>query len=343
MISRNISTGTTRVNITQKLSEGHLSVNEAYSAYCYIIESATDAEIGAILMGLKCRTESNEEILGFARAMRDTCFKVVPNISNELIDTCGTGGDSSGTFNVSTASALVASAAGLFVAKHGNYSVTSHSGSADVLKALGINIAMDLETVRRSIEERKFGFMLAQKFHPAVKRVAHIRRELGFRTIFNILGPLTNPAYPDAQVVGVYDPKLCEPLANVLNGIGLKRAYVAHGDGLDEFTNTGTTVVSELKGKRVETYELAPDDFGLEIAKKSSLVGGGPQVNAAIIEGLFEGHVKDRYKLEFLLLNAGAAISVGTGCSIVEGIEMANDVLEEGLAINKLNELRGDF
>jgi len=343
MTSRNISIDNTGIDITQKLFKGHLSENEAYSAYSYIVESASDAEIGAILMGLKCRTESNEEILGFARAMRDNCIKVVPNINDELIDTCGTGGDSSGTFNVSTASALVASAAGLFVAKHGNYSVTSHSGSADVLTALGINIAMDLEEVRRSIEERKFGFMLAQKFHPAVKRVAHIRRELGFRTIFNILGPLTNPAYPDVQVVGVYDPTLCEPLANVLNGIGLERAYVVHGDGLDEFTNTGYTVVSELRGKRVETYELTPDDFGFEIAKKSSLVGGTPQVNAVIIEGLFDGRVKDRYKREFLLLNAGASISVGTGRSIIEGIEIANDVLEEELALNKLNELRGDL
>jgi anthranilate phosphoribosyltransferase len=343
MISHSSLTNTSKINFAQKVYEDHLSAIEAYSAYNYIMQYASDAEIGAILMGLKCRTESSEEILGFARAMRDTCIKVEPRLNNTLIDTCGTGGDSSGTFNVSTASALVASAAGLFVAKHGNYSVTSHSGSADVLKELGISIVMDPKMVKRSIEERKFGFMLAQAFHPAVKRVAHIRRELGFRTIFNVLGPLTNPANPDAQVLGVYDPRLCAPLANVLNEIGLKRAYVVHGDGLDEFTNTGSSLISELKGKRVDSYEVAPDDFGFETAKKSSLVGGSPQVNAAIIEGLFDGRVKDKNKGEFLLLNAGAAVSVGIGCTIVEGIEIAKNVLEEGLALMKLNELRGEL
>jgi anthranilate phosphoribosyltransferase len=343
MISHNISIDSSKINFAQKLYEGHLSATEAYSAYNFIIQRASNAEIGAILMGLKCRTESAEEILGFARAMRDTCVKVEPRLSDGLIDTCGTGGDGSGTFNVSTASALVASAAGLFVAKHGNYSVTSHSGSADVLKELGISIVMDSEMVKKSIEERKFGFMLAQKFHPAVKRVAHVRRALGFRTIFNILGPLTNPANPDAQVVGVYDSRLCKPLANVLNEIGLKRAYVVHGDGLDEFTNTGSTLVSELNGKRVESYEVTPDDFGLEMAKKSSLAGGSPQVNAAIIEGLFNGHLKDKHKDEFLLLNAGAAISAGIGCTIIEGIEIADNVVEEGLALRKLNELRGEL
>ncbi len=343
MVSHSISTDSSKMNFAQKLYEGHLSATQAYSAYNYIMQGASDAEIGAILMGLKCRTESIDEILGFARAMRDTCIRVEPHFTDGLIDTCGTGGDGSGTFNVSTASALAASAAGLFVAKHGNYSVTSHSGSADVLKELGIRIDMNSEMVKRSIEERKFGFMLAQKFHPVTKRVAHVRRALGFRTIFNILGPLTNPANPNAQVVGVYDSQLCEPLAHVLNDLGLRRAYVVYGDGLDEFTNTGSTLVSELTSKRVESYEVTPDDFGLEMAKKSNLAGGSPQVNAAIIEGLFNGHVKDKHKNEFLLLNAGAAISTGKGCTIAEGIEIARKVVEEGLALKKLNELRGEL
>ncbi len=274
----------------KKISEKQdLTFQEAKDAMAQILASATDSQIAAFLMGLKFKGETSEEIAGMASAMLERARKIDPRVNGALIDTCGTGGDASNTINISTASAIVAAACGVAVAKHGNFSITSKSGSADVLRALGIKIEQEPEMVKESIERVGIGFMLAPIFHPAMKRVAHIRRELGVRTIFNILGPLSNPAHPTAQLIGVFKLQLCQKFAEVLKILGRKRAIVAHSQGLDEISNLGETAIAELNNGKIECYEISPAQFGLRVAALNEIQGGTPEENAAALIKVLKG------------------------------------------------------
>jgi anthranilate phosphoribosyltransferase len=267
----------------------NLSEEQMIGAMRDIMEgNATDAQIGAFLTALRMKGETVEEITGAARVMREKAAKI--KSPKNTVDTCGTGGDMSHTFNISTTSAFVVAACGIPVAKHGNRSVSSSCGSADVLEALGIKIDLEPEKVEKCLEDTGFGFMFAPLFHPAMKYAIGPRKELGIRTIFNILGPLTNPAGAERQVLGVFSDKLTEPMANVLGKLGAERAFVVHGeDGLDEITNTDSTRISELKGGNVNTYYLSPDEFGLKKSDKESLSGGSAPDNARITIEILKG------------------------------------------------------
>lgn len=306
---------------------------------CIIEGGATQAQIGSFLTALRLKGETVEEITGCAKAMRKKAEKIRPNV-RFLIDTCGTGGDNSNTFNISTASAIVAAAGGACVAKHGNRSVSSKSGSADVLEALGVNIMLKPGQVKECIEKTGIGFLFAPTFHKSMKHAAGPRKELGIRTIFNILGPLTNPADANGQVLGVYDRDLTEPIANVLANLGVERALVIHGlDGLDEITTTSFTRISELKNGRVVTYELNPEKFNLNTASKKDLEGGVAEENASIINLIFEG-AKGPGR-DVVLINAAAALYVGKITdSFNEGVETSKEIIDSGKAKAKLCELR---
>jgi len=322
----------------QSISERkNLSMEQAEGAIASIFTDATDAQIGAFLMGIKMKGETIDEIAGFARGMRAAARTIAPDVAGTLVDTCGTGGDVHNTINVSTAAAIVTAAAGIPVAKHGNYAITSKSGSADVLKALGIRIDLPPEQVAECIETVGIGFLLAPVFHPAMKRVAMPRRELGVRTVFNILGPLTNPAGARAQVIGVFDPALCETFARVLALLGSERAMVVHGDGMDEISNISETVVASLDGGEVSTYTVKPEDFGLERAKVADIAGGTPEENAHDIVSIFEG--VEGAKRDVVVLNSGAAIYVsGTVSDLAAGVRKAEAVIDSGAALRKLRE-----
>jgi anthranilate phosphoribosyltransferase len=328
-----------RMNYLQQIIEGRdLGIDEAESLMGEIFNGYTDAQIGAILVALRMKGESISEIAGLARKMRSSAIKIHPQVSAALVDTCGTGGDGSNTINISTAAAIVAAACGVPVAKHGNYAVSSKCGSANVLVELGINISPQPEAVQKSIEELGIGFMLAPLFHPAMKRVAQVRRELGMRTVFNILGPLTNPAGASAQVIGVYDPCLCEKLANVLKILGTNRALVVHGSGLDEITNTGETVVSELKDGRVESYNLHPESLGYSLAQTEDIAGGLPVENAKILVEVLKGHISPAR--DIVVINSGAAMYVSDkASSLKEGASMSEEAIDSGRALNLLERM----
>jgi len=329
----------------QKIADGQdLTVVEAESLMGQVFESATDAQIGALLIGLRMKGESVSEIAGFAKKMRSSAVAISPRVSGTLVDTCGTGGDSSNTINVSTAAAIVCAACGVPVAKHGNYAVSSKCGSANVLAELGVNISPQPEAVSAMIETVGIGFMLAPAFHPAMKRVGPIRRELGMRTVFNILGPLTNPAGAKAQVMGVYDPLLCEKLANVLKILGSDRAMVVHGMGMDEITNTGETAVSELKDGSVKSYRLSPEDFGYRLARPEEIAGGTPEENARKLMNVLKGERSPAR--DIIAMNSGAAVYVsGLASTLQEGARMAEQALDSGKALKTLKrmvEMNGD-
>lgn len=318
----------------------NLSMQEATDAITRIFTDATDTQIGAFLMGIKMKGESIDEIAGFARGMRAAARTIAPDVRGTLVDTCGTGGDIYNTINVSTAAAIVTAAAGIPVAKHGNYAITSQSGSADVLKELGIKIDLEPEEVKECIEKVGIGFLLAPVFHPAMKRVAIPRRELGVRTIFNILGPLTNPAGASAQIIGVFDPSLCETIARVLAILGSKRAMVVHGDGMDEISNISETTIASLEGGEVSTYTVKPEDFGIKRAKISDIAGRTPEENARDIVQIFKG--EEGAKRDIVVLNAGAAILVGGKADDLEsGVRKAEDVIDSGAALDKLRAFVG--
>lgn len=321
------------------VSGDELSIEEAEKIVGEIFTSATDAQIAALLMALRMKGESESEIAGFARGMRQAATRISPRTNNyKLVDTCGTGGDGTGTINVSTASALIAAAAGVPVAKHGNHSVSSKSGSADVLEELGVPIDLGPGEAERSIEEHGFAFLYAPTFHPSMKRVAPIRREMGLRTIFNLLGPLTNPASPSSQVIGVYHPDLCEVFAMALGQLGVDRALVVHGNGTDEITTAGPTKISELDNGSIETYVVTPEDYDLPRAEESELLGGLPRENAQHLINILSG--KEGPRLDFTLINTAAALYVsGRASSIEDGLEVARATVEEGHAIRKLIEI----
>ena len=297
----------------------------------------TPAQIGGLLIALRIKKETVEEITGCARVMRDKALRVDLG-GLDCMDTCGTGGDGSGTFNISTATAFVLAGAGVAVAKHGNRSMSSKCGSADVLEALGAKVDLSPEGVARCIREAGLGFMYAPAYHSAMKYAIGPRKELGVRTVFNMLGPLTNPAGATRQVLGVYDAALTHPIAEVLGRLGAVRALVVHGsDGLDELTITGSTYVSELATDGTVTdYQIHPEGLGLGIYRPEELRGGDAEENAAIIRGLFSGDTGA--KRDILLLNSGAALYIaGKADTLPGGIQMAKDMIDGGIAMERLN------
>ncbi|MDM7912226.1 MAG: anthranilate phosphoribosyltransferase [Methanotrichaceae archaeon] len=329
----------------QQIVDGRdLQEEEAEALLGEIFDRSTDAQIGALLVALRMKGESVSEIAGLARKMRSSAVRIHPQVTGTLVDTCGTGGDASNTINVSTAAAIVTASCGVPVAKHGNYAVSSKCGSANVLFEMGVNISPKPEEVKAAIESLGIGFMLAPLFHPAMKRVAPIRRELGMRTVFNILGPLTNPAGAKAQIMGVYDPRLCEKLAQVLKLLGSDRAMVVHGCGMDEITNTGKTVVSELKGGDVKSYSLHPEDFGYPLARAEDIAGGTPEENARKLVNVLKGERSPAR--DIIAMNSGAAIYVsGLASTLQDGARMAEASLDSGSALQTLKrmvEMNGD-
>jgi anthranilate phosphoribosyltransferase len=324
----------------ERVTEGEdLAMDEAREAARIVFEDATEAQIGALLAAMRAKGETEAEIAGFASGMRDAARTIDPD-RRPLVDTCGTGGDDHDTINVSTTSAVVAGGAGVAVAKHGNYSVSSSSGSADVLDELGVDIDAEPPAVEAAIEADGIGFMLAPVFHPAMKAVIGPRRELGMRTVFNVLGPLTNPAGADAQVVGVYDPDLVPVLARALARMPVERALVVHGDGLDEIGIHGETTVAEVDGDGIEEYTLTPADLGLERAPVEAVAGGTPTENADALEGIVTGEVTDARR-DIVLANAGAAIYVaGEAPDLQAGVAAARESIDSGGAAATLDALR---
>lgn len=322
----------------KKVSEKqNLTIHEAEDAITQIFTGATDAQIAGLLIALKVKGETPEEIAGFATGMKKAANKIAPQVNGVLVDVVGTGGDRHNTINVSTASAIVTAAAGVAVAKHGNRSITSLSGSADVLKELGIKVDKSPEEVKTSIEKNGIGFMFAPIFHPAMKRVGPIRQEMGIRTVFNMLGPLTNPANAKAQLVGVFDKKLCEPFAQVMKKLGVERAMVVHGDGMDEISNISETYVAELKDGKVSTYTLTPEELGIKRAKANDIVGGTPKENALDIIYILNGEKGP--KRDIIVMNSAAALYIaGKAGSVKEAIPMIEEILDSGRAMEKLLE-----
>jgi len=313
---------------------------------------ATQAQIGSFITALRLKGETVDEITGAAMVMREKAVKIAMgknivdldrddiNIDREtIIDTCGTGGDGTNTFNISTTTAFVVSGAGLKVAKHGNRGVSSQCGSADVIKALGVNIDIPPEKIKECINEVGIGFLYAPLFHGAMKYAIGPRREIGIRTIFNILGPLTNPANANCQVLGVYRKELTEPIANVLKNLGTKRAFVVHGlNTLDEISITGETRVSELKNKKVRTYRVKPSDFGMKKAGLEDIRGGSVEENAQIVREVLEG--KKGPRQDVVLLNASAAlVAGGMAKDFKAGVKVARQSIESGKAKDKLARL----
>jgi len=325
----------------ERVTEGEdLTLAEAREAATAVFEAATEAQIGALLAALRAKGETETEIAGFAKGMREAARTIEPE-RETLVDTCGTGGDDYDTINVSTTSAVVAAGAGIPVAKHGNYSVSSSSGSADVLEELGVSVDAEPPAVEDHIEREGIGFMLAPVFHPAMKAVIGPRKELGMRTIFNVLGPLTNPAGADAQVVGVFDPELVGVLARALAQMDVERAMVVHGSGLDEIAIHGETTVAEVDGEDISEYTLTPADLGLEQAEISAVAGGQSEDNAADMRAIVEGE-ETGPKRDIILANAGAAIYVAGGADSLEaGVERAREAIDSGAAAAKLDDLRG--
>jgi len=320
------------------ISKQNLNESEMHDVMNSIMTGqTTDAQIGAFLVGLSMKGETIEEITASAKVMRALATSVELSSNDYLVDTCGTGGDGLGLFNISTASAFVVAAAGGKVAKHGNRSISSKSGSADVLEAAGINLNISPELISHCIEEIGLGFMFAPAHHSAMKHAIGPRKELAVRTIFNVLGPLTNPAKAPNQIMGVYDKSLVEPIANVLKGLNSRHVMVVHSeDGLDEFSIANTTYVAELKDNNISTYTVHPGDFGLEEGNLDSIKAENAEQSLALINEAFSG--KKGVARDIIALNAGAAIYVsGLVNSFDEGVTQANQILSDGSAQDKLD------
>ncbi len=325
--------------IEKLLGNQALSQDEARDVMEKIMSGAfDDAQIAGFLIALRAKGENSSEIAGFAQAMRDKMTQIP--ISSNAIDMCGTGGDASGTFNISTAASFVVAGAGVKVAKHGNRSMTSKSGSADVLSALGVDITLPPEKVAHCIEELGLGFMFAPSLHPAMKHAIGARKSLAVRTVFNILGPLCNPAGVNHQVIGVFDGSITDRMAKVLKLLGSKEAYVVHGyDGLDEISNTASTKMSHLINGKIESTVISPSDVGYQTASMSDLKGGMPDENANIISSILKGEQGARR--DIVVLNAAAGIQVGQNAtSFKDGIKMAEESIDSGDALKVLNNLK---
>ena len=323
----------------------HLSSAEAESLMSEIMEGkATDTQIASLLTALRMKCETVDELIGFTRVIRAKASSIRPRSvigpnQEYLIDTCGTGGDATGTFNISTATAFVVAGAGIRVAKHGNRSVSSLCGSADVMEALGIRLDLTADAVARCIDEVGLGLLFAPLLHEAMRYVSLARREMKIRTVFNILGPLCNPAGAKAQLLGVYDEDLTEIMAQVLCELGTERAFVVHGsDGLDEITITGESKISEVKNGEVRTYYVTPEDFGIERASMSAIYGGNAEQNAEIIRDILAN--RGGPKQDVVLLNAAAGLVVGgKAANLRDGIQLARKSIESGNALMCLNKL----
>jgi anthranilate phosphoribosyltransferase len=325
--------------LSQLLERRSLARAEAREVMGEIMRGeATPGQIGGFLVALRAKGETADEIAGCAEAMRAHVLRVQPSRS-DLVDTAGTGGDGAHTLNISTAAALVAAAAGAAVAKHGNRAVSSACGSADVLEALGFRLELPPERIARSIDELGFGFMFAPAHHPAMRHVAPVRRELGTRTVFNVLGPLTNPAGARAQIVGVYSPDLVPTIAEVLVQLGAERAFVVHGaGGVDELSPAGPNLVCEVVSGRVTRREVDPLELGVPRCSPEELRGGTPEENAGAIREVFAG--RDGGRRDAILLNAAGAIAAGgRAADLREGLSFAREALASGRATERLDEL----
>ena len=298
----------------------------------------TEAQIGAFMAGLAVKGETFEELAGAARAMRRKAYRIQAN-SKRVIDTCGTGGDSSGSFNISTTTAIVVAGCGITVAKHGNRSITSQCGSADLLEKLGVKIDTDPEIVEEAVNEIGIGFLFAPKFHGAMKHAAKARQEVGIRSIFNMLGPLTNPAAASCQLLGVYAPQLTEMFAQALKLLGVKKAFVVHGhDGMDEITTTAPTRISELKNAMIRSYDLDPLEFFGQYADSNDLKGGDADLNASITDSILNGEKGP--KTNIVLLNSAIAlVAADAADNIASGLKTAQDAIDSGAAKKKLDQL----
>ncbi|MBI5099679.1 MAG: anthranilate phosphoribosyltransferase [Nitrospirae bacterium] len=317
----------------------NLSEEEMINSMRDIMEGqATNSQIASFLTALRIKGETVEEITGAAKVMREKVTRIKAPV--RTVDTCGTGGDMSHTFNISTTAAIVAAACGVPVAKHGNRSVSSSCGSADVLEALGIKIDLEPGKVEKCLDSTGFGFMFAPLFHPAMKYAIEPRREMGIRTIFNMLGPLTNPAGAERQVMGVFHNALTEKLAQVLANVGVKHAFVVYGeDGLDEITNTDKTKISELKDGKIDTYFITPEEIGIKRAEKSDLIGGNAQDNANITIDILKG--KKGPKRDIVIMNAAAALITGDkATTFPETIKIVTEAIDSGAALKKLEEIK---
>ncbi len=316
-----------------------LSAQEAETVLCEVMDgSATSAQIAAYLMGLRQKGETVDEIVGSARAMRSRAVRISVG-GSIVVDTCGTGGDGANTFNISTTAAFVVAGAGITVAKHGNRSVSSRSGSADVLSALGVKIDLERERVSDCIDEVGIGFLFAPHYHSAMKHCAGARQEMGIRTILNVLGPLTNPAGATHQVLGVYEAQKTEILGRVLMELGSQHCFVIHGmDGLDEMTLSDRTKVSEGKGGVVSSYFVAPEEFDLQRVPRKEFVGGSPEDNARIVKEILQG--RKGSKRDIVCLNAAPAMVAGQKAkTLKEGFRMAQQTIDSGAAAEKLDRL----
>jgi anthranilate phosphoribosyltransferase len=325
----------------QRILDGHdLGRDETREVMGEIMRGeATPAQIGGFLVALRAKGETPDEIAGCAEAMREHVLPVRPQ-RHDLVDTAGTGGDGAQTINISTAAALVAAAAGAAVAKHGNRAVSSACGSADVLEALGFELEQPPQRIERSIDELGFGFLFAPSHHPAMRHAASVRKELATRTVFNVLGPLTNPAGARAQVVGVYSPELVRTIAEVLARLGARRAFVVHGAaGIDELSPAGPNLVGEVVDGDVRERMIDPLELGVPRCDPAELVGGGPAENAARIRAIFEGAENAGAKSAILLNAAGAIAAGGHAADLREGLGYAREALESGAAATRLEQL----
>jgi anthranilate phosphoribosyltransferase len=324
--------------IKKLVEKESLTVDEASVVMEEIMSGeATPSQLASFITALRMKGETADEIIGLAKTMRAKAIPVV--FEQPSLDTCGTGGDCAGTFNISTTAAFIAAGAGIKVAKHGNRAMSSCCGSADVLEALGVKIELNAGQVRQCIEEAGIGFMFAPVFHPAMKYAAATRREIGIRTVFNILGPLTNPAGAKYQVLGVPSDGLVEKLAVVLNGLGCEHALVIHGeDGIDEFTITGQTHICEVNKGEINCYYVKPEDLGLRKNVAASLKGGNAQENAGLLRQILNGDkVPQR---DVVLLNAAAALLAGNKApGLSEGVRLAAEIIDNGYAKNKLEQM----
>jgi anthranilate phosphoribosyltransferase len=327
--------------IQKMIDRVDLTEQEARAAMEEIMTgAASDAQIAGFLTALRMKGETAPELVGFAKVMREKAEPLWNGESPAVLDTCGTGGDRSGTFNISTAAALVAAAAGLHVAKHGNRSATSRCGSADVLEALGIDIQMPIERLRRAIKDAGMGFLFAQRFHTSMKHVMPARMQLKVRTVFNILGPLANPAGARFQVVGVSSPEIMELMAHSLHGLEIEHGFVVHGaNGMDEVSISSRTYVVEIRRGDVRQFVMTPEDFGIATAKIETILGGDAAENAKIIEAIFRGERGPRR--DVVLLNAAPAMVAGGAAKTwKEGLQLAAETIDGGAALRKLQELR---
>ena len=327
-------------NILGKLNnKEELDSAESKEVMKLIIEGKlSDEQIGEILIALQNKGVSVTELSAFVDILKTFAVQIKPDVEL-LVDTCGTGGDKSSTFNVSTVTAFVLAGCGVAVAKHGNRSVSSECGSADVLEKLGINIELSPENTKKCIEQVGIGFMFAPLYHPAFKNVAPIRKKLGVRTVFNILGPLLNPASPKAQVIGVYDPALTELFAQTLEKSGMKNAMIVHGNGLDEITLCGETKITQIKDGSIKTFNLNPEEFGFKECAEDDLKGKGAEENAKIFLEILNG--EKSAKRDVVLLNAAAGLIVAEKAETFEdGIKIATEAIDNGSALRKFEELK---